>query len=135
MIRNPGRLRAWIGSSDSGSAPVEFVLVAPLVMLIFAAVLQLGLAAHVRSTLVAAAAEGARAGAEAGAPPGAAVSRTKAAVADSLADGVVEDIDVTTRREGGVPLVAVTIRARLPLFGLLGPSSLEVNGRALREGV
>lgn len=117
-----------------GSAAVEFVLVAPLVLVIFLAIVQVALAAHVRSTLIASAAEGARAGAELGAPPGAAENRTRAAMATSIADGVIEDIKVSQRSEGGVGVVAVEISARLPLFGLYGPASLSVTGRALKEG-
>jgi Flp pilus assembly protein TadG len=118
---------------DRGSAPVEFVFVAPLVLLIFAAIVQIALAMHVRSTLVASAAEGARAGAEYGSDPRVAIERTRAAVATSIADGVVQDISVRHERNAGVPVVAVTIRAKLPLFGLLGPSTLVVTGHALDE--
>ena len=46
---------------DRGSAVVEFALVTPLLLLVALAVLQVTLALHVRSTLTAAAAEGARA--------------------------------------------------------------------------
>ena len=55
-------LRRWI-KGDRGSAVVEFALVTPLLLLVALAVLQITLALHVRSTLTAAAAEGARAGA------------------------------------------------------------------------
>ena len=47
-----------IALNQRGSAVVEFVLVAPLVILVFAAVAQICLASYVRSTLIACAAEG-----------------------------------------------------------------------------
>ena len=78
---------------DRGSAVVEFALVTPLLLLVALAVLQVTLALHVRSTLTAAAAEGARAGALAGAGLGVAESRTR----DVLAEAgliVAESVDV-----------------------------------------
>ena len=48
------------GADDRGSAVVDFALVGGLVALVFAGVLQLTLAQHVRNTLVDCAAEGAR---------------------------------------------------------------------------
>ena len=45
---------------DGGSAVVDFTLVGILLTFLFLALLQLGLALHVRNTLVASAAEGAR---------------------------------------------------------------------------
>ncbi len=118
-----------------GSAAVEFVLVAPLVLLIFAALVQIGIAVHVRATLVACAAEGARAGAEATDVESAALAGTRRALRSSIAQETVQDISVKETRVEGARVVGVTIAARLPLFGLLGPSRLQVTGRALREAV
>ena len=53
--RRPIRLH-----DDDGSAVVDFTLVGILLTFLFLALLQLGLALHVRNTLVASAAEGAR---------------------------------------------------------------------------
>lgn len=104
-----------------------------MVLLLFAAIVQVGLAGYLRTTLIAAAADGARAGALAGAPAGAATDRTRAALSDSLADAIVTEVVEEQARQAGVNTVVVTVRARLPLFGLLGPESLTVRGRALRE--
>lgn len=120
-------------ASDRGSAVVEFVLVAPLVMLIFAGVAQVAIAGYVRSTLIACAAEGARAGAEFDADKSIAMRRTTEALKDSVAGGSVTGIEVARQRESGVPVVAVTITARLPLIGLLGPSTMRVTGHSLSE--
>jgi len=119
--------------NDAGSAVVEFALVAPLVLILFAALVQLGMAGYVRTTLVAAAADGARAGASSGVLPGTATRRARAALADSLAAGVVVDVTEIRSREAGLELVTVDIRARLPLIGLLGPEVMTVSGRALVE--
>ena len=124
-----------IALNQRGSAVVEFVLVAPLVILVFAAVAQICLASYVRSTLIACAAEWARAGAEQDADRFVAVNRTKNALSDSIAGGTVEHIDVGRSRGQGAETVAVTITARLPLFGLLGPTTLTVTGHALSESL
>ena len=120
-------------SRDGGSAVVEFVLVVPLVLLIFAAICQIAFASYVRSTLIACAAEGARSGAEFDADRGLAVRQTRVALADSIAADAVDDVTATTSRVEGVPVMAVTVRARLPLFGLLGPTTMQVSGHAVRE--
>jgi len=112
---------------------VELTLVAPLVLLLFAALVQIGMAGYLRTTLIAAAADGARAGAMSGAAPGTATSRARAALADSLAAGIVEDVSEARTVQAGAAAVTVTIQARLPLVGLLGPSAMTVTGRALRE--
>ena len=109
-------------------------MVAVLLTVLFLAVLQLGLALHVRNTLLASAAEGARYAANADREPedGEAVARylIRSALADSFADGV------TSGREtvGGISTVYVQIEADIPLVGLLGPSrGIQVRGHALEE--
>lgn len=121
-------------TDQRGSALVEFVLVAPLVLILFAAVIQVCLVVHVRSTLVAAAAEGARVGARVGAGANSAQDRARAAAESSLAAGLIEAVYVRKESDRGSTVVAVQIKARLPLFGLLGPSVLDVTGHALQEG-
>lgn len=128
--RRPFRLP----SGDRGSAALEFALVAPLVLLVGLAVVQLALALHVRATLTAAAAEGARRGALADAGPREAERTTRAVLESTLAGGVVEEVSATTASRQGLPVVDVRVRARLPLLGLLGPTALVVDGHALREG-
>lgn len=119
--------------ADRGSALVEFVLVAPLIMLCFAAVAQVILFAHVKATLVSAAAEGARAGANAGASTMQAVRRTRTALASSAVAGSAQSISAARTTAGGNKTIEVRIKARVPLFGLLGPASMEVIGHAIRE--
>ena len=123
-----------VARPDDGSAVVEFVVVVPLLVLLLLAVVQVGLALHVRSTLVSAAAEGARVAAVAGGDNGVAVRRTREALEATLADGVVESVTSRRRTVSGVASIELEIRARLPLVGLLGPTALVVQGHAVAEG-
>jgi len=104
----------------------------PLLVLVVLAVVQVGLALHVRSTIQSAAAEGARIAAVSGATAG--VARTRSVLATSIADGVVEDVTASSATVRGVATVVVVVRARLPLVGLFGPTALVVQGHALVEG-
>jgi len=119
---------------DDGSAVVEFVVVVPMLVLMLLGIVQVGLALYVRSTLTAAAAEGARISADAGGDRAVGERRTRAALASTLADGVVESVSVREVRTRGVSTVQVEVRARLPLVGLLGPSVLLARGHAITEG-
>ena len=121
------------GTGDRGSAVVDFVLVVPLLVLLAVAVIQVALALHVRASLTAAAAEGARAAALAGADPQAGVVRARAMLEDTLADSVVTAVIAHRDLVDGLPVMAVRIDGVLPLVGLLGPASLTVEGHALRE--
>mgnify|MGYP000848267369 CR=1 FL=1 len=119
---------------DRGSAVVEFALVAPLLLLLALAVLQVALAMHVRATLTSAAAEGARAAALAGADPAAGVRRTRTLLAQNLAGSVVDDVTAQRGVVDGLAVMTVRVTAVLPMVGLLGPQALTVEGHALREG-
>lgn len=119
---------------DRGSAIVEFTLVGVLLTVLFLALLQLGLALHVRNTLLAAAAEGARYAANADRDPddGAAVTRRliRQSLADTFAAGVTSGFETVD----GVPTVYVQVETTLPVVGLLGPSrGLRVRGHAMEE--
>ena len=127
------RWRQALLREDRGSAVVEFVLVTPLVLLVALGVLQVVLFLHVRTTLVAAAAEGARIAALHGGTLQAGERRTRTVLADALAGEVVETVRAQRRTEDGLPVVAVTVTARIPLLGLLGPSGLSVRGHAVVE--
>ena len=118
---------------DRGSAVVEFALVTLLLLLVALAVLQVILALHVRSTLTAAAAEGARAGALAGAGLAVAESRTRDVLGDALGGDAAQDVVASRTRLEGVEVVRVLVTARLPLLGTLGPTALTVEGHAIAE--
>ena len=118
---------------DRGSAVVEFALVTPLLLIVALAVLQVILALHVRSTLTAAAAEGARAGALAGAGLAVAESRTRDVLDDALGGDAAQDVVASRTRLEGVEVVRVLVTARLPRLGTLGPTALTVEGHAIAE--
>ncbi|MFI5101129.1 MAG: TadE/TadG family type IV pilus assembly protein [Actinomycetes bacterium] len=120
--------------SDRGSAAADFALVSGLLVLAFLAVLQLAVSLHVRNTLVASAAEGARlaAAADRGLDDG--VRRTRDLVTSSLSAGYATDVRAWYADSGGLRTVVVQVRAPLPLVGLLGPADdLTLTGHALVE--
>ena len=116
-----------------GSAAVDFVLVSALLTLMFVGVLQLALALHVRNTLVDAAGEGARYGALVGRDGSDAEDRTEQLIASALSDRLAQDVTAATEQIGGVQTVVVTVRAPLPVMGLVGPRTLELSGHAVDE--
>ena len=89
---------------------------------------------YVRSTLVAAAAEGARYGADADRTPADGVRRTQDLLAQSLSPSYARDVTADYAVVDGLPTVVVRVRAPLPLLGLVGPGGdLVVEGHALAE--
>lgn len=130
----PRRARSPSGG-ESGSAVVEFTLVSVLLVGLFLAVLQIGLVIHVRNTLVACAAEGARyaANADRGLADGA--RRTEMLIAQSLSDRFTGGTSARVVVADGVQLVEIEVTTRLPVFGLLGVDrALTVTGHAVDEG-
>jgi Flp pilus assembly protein TadG len=120
---------------DAGSAVVEFALVTPLLLVLLLGVLQIALAMHVRATLTAAAAEGARVAALSGSSLIRGEQRTRDVLTESLAGGGVAGVSASRERLAGVTVVEVKVTASLPLIGLLGPTSLQVTGHAVQEGL
>ncbi len=132
---------------DDGSAAVDFVLVSLILIPLFAAILQLGLALYVRNTLAACAQEGARYGADANvvvqgdqAMADAATSQTARCVEESLsgtyANAITASAPVVTGADGSsIRVVEVRIASPLPLAGLfgVGPQVLHAQGDALQE--
>ncbi|WP_395246073.1 TadE/TadG family type IV pilus assembly protein [Agromyces sp. MMS24-K17] len=127
------RLRAAV-DDERGSAVAEFVLVGVLLTTVALAVVQLALALYVRNTLIDAAAEGARYAALAGASPADGVARTRELIGAAVSPAFAADVTAATTTPGGVEIVEVTVRASLPVVGLLGPErGLEVSGHAAVE--
>lgn len=121
---------------DAGAAVVDFVLVSVVLLSLFLGVVQLGVALHVRNTLVAAAAaaEGARYGANADRSAADGELRARELVAMSLSSRLVQEVAAGYEDVAGTSTVVVEIRARLPLVGLLGPArGLVVRGHAFAE--
>lgn len=122
------------GSRDRGSAIVDFALVGGLLTLLFAAVLQLTLALHVRNTLVDCAAEGARFAAMADRSPADGVDRASELIAMSLAPRFAENVSSREIVLDGIRVIEVEVVAPVPVIGLIGPSgTMAVTGHALEE--
>ncbi len=126
------------GDPDRGSGVVDFVLVSALLLLLFLAVVQVGVVLHVRNVLVAGAAEGARYGANADRTPEQGAARTRAVVAGALSPGRAARLTVaarTTTTAEGFAAVEVEVTSPLPVVLLpVGPLQITVRGHALREG-
>jgi hypothetical protein len=113
---------------------VEFVLVSVLVVVLMLAVLQVGLALHIRNTLISAASEGARFAAAADRDPADGAQHTRELIWSSLPDSYADDVSSRYVEVGGVSTIEVEVTADLPLLGWFGPSgSLTVSGHAMEE--
>lgn len=128
-----GRRAHWAGSQpDRGTAVVDFALVGGLVTLVFVAVVQLAVVLHVRNTLVDCASDGARFGALADRDPQAGAARARELITADLSAAYAGSVTAGRERFGGVDTVVVTVRAPLPVAGLLGVGRvLTVSGHAL----
>jgi Flp pilus assembly protein TadG len=119
-----------------GAAVVDFVLVLVVLTLLVIGLLQVALVLHVRSTLAAAASEGARYAATADRGPADGVARTRSQIEEAVAGRFAEDVRVRQVMVDGVPGVEITVRAEVPALGLGGPGvAFEVSGRAVEEAL
>jgi Flp pilus assembly protein TadG len=118
---------------ENGNASVEFALVAPLLMLVALAVLQLMLAIHVRSVVTSAAIEGARVAALVDGDLTRAESRTRSILESNIAGTAVQSITASRVTEGDNKMFAVVVETELPLIGFYGPTSMKLTGHALAE--
>lgn len=121
-------------ADDTGSATAEFVMVGALLTILTLSVMQLGLALHIRNTVLDAAAEGARFAALADNELADGVIRTRDLISVALGPDYASDVTASTGSYLGHPAAAVTVRAPLPLIGLIGiDGGLEVVGHAAIE--
>ena len=120
-------------ASEDGNASVEFALVAPLLMLVALAVLQLMLAIHVRSVVTSAAIEGARVAALVDGDLARAESRTRSILESNIAGAAVQSITASQVTEGENEMFAMVVETELPLLGFYGPTSMKLTGHALAE--
>jgi Flp pilus assembly protein TadG len=122
----PGRRR-----DERGSAVVDFVLVGGLLTMFFLAIVQLTLVLHVRNTLVDAAASGARYGTLADRGASDAEERAAMLIGTALNADFAQDIRTSEVTFQGLRTLEVTIKAPMPVIGLIGPRDvLEVKGHA-----
>ncbi len=120
--------------SERGSAVVDVVLVLVVLVPLVLGILQVALVMHVRNTLAAAAAEGARYAAAQGASAADGVARTRQQIDGGVSGRFADDVTVRRVGLGGVPTIEVVVRARVPALGLGGPSvELVVEGHAVQE--
>jgi hypothetical protein len=116
---------------ETGSAVVDFVLVGGLLTVFFLAIIQLALVLHVRNTLIDAAASGARYGTLADRGAADARERTAQLITVALTSEFATDVSTTETAYQGLRTLEVTVRAPLPIIGLIGPRELlEVKGHA-----
>ena len=121
-------------TDDRGSAPAEFVMVAALLTVLTLSVIQLGLALHIRNTVQDAASEGARYAALADSSLDAGVQRSRTLIATAIGGAYASDISARYTDYAGYPATTVTVRATLPLIGLVGiDGAMEVQGHAAVE--
>lgn len=128
-MRLPGA--GWGRADERGSAVVDFVLVGALLTLFFLAIVQLTLVLHVRNTLIDAAASGARYGTLADRNAVDGRERTAQLIGVALNPGFAQDVTTSEATYQGIRTLEVTVRAPLPVIGLIGPrAALEVKGHA-----
>ncbi|MCU1440103.1 MAG: pilus assembly protein [Rhodoglobus sp.] len=109
-------------------------MVGALLTVVTLTVMQLGLALLIRNALVDAAAEGARFGALADNSMAEGIARAEDLIEMALGAGYARDVSSSLGSYLGHPAVVVTVRAPLPLFGLVGiEGGLEVSGHAAIE--
>ncbi|GAA2172455.1 hypothetical protein GCM10009846_10440 [Agrococcus versicolor] len=118
---------------ERGAAVAETAMVVGLLTLVALSVVQLALGLHVRTVLQDAAAEGARHGALAGSSAEAGVERARLLVTTSIGPEHAASITASTTTVAGHPALRLTVRAPLPVLGLVGPTTLEVQGSAALE--
>ncbi|WP_370615824.1 TadE/TadG family type IV pilus assembly protein [Mumia qirimensis] len=112
----------------------EFCLVMVLLVPLVLAVVQLALVLHVRNTITAAAADGARSASRAGAAPELGAQRAREQISRVLSPRYARDVAVERASVGGVPLVVVRVRTTVPALGLFGSTvQLDATGRAVVE--
>lgn len=118
-------------ADERGSAPVEFVLVGVMLTALTLGVLQLGLGIYVRNVVHDAAVEGAYHAALADTSLLDGADRTSQIVSRTVGAAYADQVVVTETSSFGYPAVEVTVRAPLPVIGLVGlPGLMEVSAHA-----
>ncbi|MCH1882675.1 pilus assembly protein [Agrococcus sp. ARC_14] len=122
-------------ADERGSAVAEFTMVAALLVVLVLSVMQLALALHVRATVADAAAEGARHASLVGADASAGVTRTRALITTAIGPQYAQQVSASTATVAGLDTIEIRVAAPLPVFGLIGPTALEVTGHAPVESL
>ncbi|MDR2294503.1 MAG: pilus assembly protein [Microbacterium sp.] len=131
MHATPGLWR-----DERGSAVVEFTLVGTLLTLLTVAVIQIGVAVHVRNIVHDAAVQAAYEAALADVTPHQVEGVVREVVTSSVGSDLVGTVDASRSDALGIPTIEVRVTAVLPLIVFLGvPDGLEVVGRAPVESL
>lgn len=126
----PSRRRRY----ERGSALVDFTLVVVVLLPVVLGIIQVALVLHVRTTLAAAASEGARLAATSDRGPGEGVARARAQISEAVGERYAHDVSARPVTVAGAPGVEVTVRAKVPALGIGGPAvEVTVSGRAIEE--
>lgn len=105
-----------------------------LLVMLLLGLLQIGFVLHVRNTLVACAADGARYAANADRTPAEGAARARSMIADALGARYATDVSAGTESVEGVGTVVVEVRADMPVIGPWGlDGALVVRGHAYEE--
>jgi len=109
-------------------------LVAVVLVPLFFAILQLALIWHVRSTLTAAASQGAHFGAGYQHTPAQGATRTRLIIDETFGSDFRDRVSARASPVDGQPGVEVDVTARIPVLVLWGPTlSVTVSGHAVKE--
>lgn len=110
------------------------MLVLLVLVPLFLGILQVALVLHVRNTLTAAAAEGARYAATVDRTTADGAARTRTQISGAIAARFAQDVSATQTIRDGVPVVRVDVAAEVPPLGIWGPGvKLAVAGHAIEE--
>ncbi len=133
--RDPDRAEiSPLSKADAGAAVAEFALLAGVVALMFAAVLQVAYALHVRNTATAHVIEGARVAARADGTESDGVARAQELLATTLPGRYGTTVQAQHVTVGGVVVVQMTAQIPLPVVGPLGvPGTMTVTGQSFAE--
>lgn len=117
-----------------GAAVVDFVLVSMVLVPLFLGIMQVALVMHIRTTLAAAAAEGARYAATVDRGPEEGAARTRAEIVQALSSRYAESVRAHEELLGGQRVVVVDVSADIPPLGLWGPGiRVHVAGHGVEE--
>lgn len=119
-------------SRDAGNSIAEYIMVLALAVIIFIGILQLGLALHVRNTLIDAAVAGARYASLADRTDDDGVARARSIIANSVGESYAQNVSISRTQVGSLPAVEVTVVAPLPVVAMFGPpEAMNVSGHAV----
>ena len=132
LIPKPQPTACSVEESERGDASTDFVMVSVLLIALVAIILQLSYALYTRNIVLDAANAGARYGALYDRSPDEGVERTRAIITGALPASYAENISYSVQYRQGTRVLAMEVRAPLPVLGPLGlPDSTTVHAYAI----